>query len=92
MEAKDLGGLCSTCINAGFCINLKARQRGAVQCELFDHGGSPAIDLDRIPSMAMLAAENKYEACLGLCSTCDLAKECMMAQPQGGVWHCEEYC
>ena len=88
---NDPGGLCSTCISAGFCINLKARQRGAVQCELFDPGVT-VVDLDRIPSMATMLSAQTHEPCLGLCSTCDLVGDCTMARPQGGIWHCEEYC
>ncbi len=91
MRNQDPGGLCSTCVNAGFCIHLKARARGAVQCELFDQG-AVVVDVERVPSLAELVAREPSAPCLGLCSTCDLVDQCMLARPQGGVWHCEEYC
>ena len=92
MSAKHPGGLCSTCINARFCIYLKARARGAIQCELFDAHVDTHVDFDQLPTMEAMYLAKTDEPCTGLCSTCDLVSECRAARPQGGVWHCEAYC
>lgn len=95
MTVKDRG-LCLTCNHDESCTIRRNLERPVVCCEEFDGYAAPPT---RTASAARLAnTQVKLQAeddgssrSKGLCSNCDNRKTCTLPQPEGGVWHCEEY-
>jgi hypothetical protein len=88
-------GLCSTCINAASCMYLKSRRHPVHQCEQFDDY-VPTLSVRRAnPRIANPRADpvvaRQPNGRLGLCGTCEAYEACIYCQPDGGVWHCDEY-
>lgn len=95
-EPATLSGLCASCENAEFCAYRAIRGFDALYCELFT--GSPSYlnggaenDI-RGAIGGPHAVETLPEAYGGLCQNCARLNLCVLPKPNGGVWHCEEYC
>jgi hypothetical protein len=93
MPAKmksDRDGLCSSCINALTCVYRTARGFDAIYCEMFDNGVRPFAAEDSCKGAEPASIlEGLGE---GLCVNCANREMCALPRPDGGVWHCEEYC
>ena len=91
MSAKGLFvGLCGTCNNANDCVYRKLRGTDAIYCELFDVYVAPISGSGKpVPSVSRSAtAANGFR---DLCVNCAHVDDCVLKNPKGGVWHCEEY-
>jgi len=88
-------GLCSTCNNADTCVYRAKRGYDAVYCENYDGFFVPSTgakgDKGAVPEgLTKSPAESK--PLKGLCVNCANRDNCTLPKPEGGVWHCEEYC
>lgn len=82
--------LCSACGNMDRCEYVEAFGPARAYCD-----GIEEILTSLNVDLAQLAAKpGKHEPATykGLCSNCDNREECVFPKPEGGVWHCEEYC
>ncbi|HPA45762.1 MAG TPA: hypothetical protein PLZ55_12765 [bacterium] len=89
--SEEYRGICSTCIYVSTC-RLPSPHVGPVShCEGFDSRTDiPA----RIAPPAIPGESNRSERdnhYTGLCSDCENMESCAFLEPEGGVWHCEEY-
>jgi len=89
----EKSGLCFTCNNGSICVLREKRGFDAYYCETFDINASNghgriAQFVDEVKPLAK-KADSKF---LGLCSNCENCESCHLPKPDGGVWHCEEYC
>jgi len=93
-NSEFIQGLCMSCNNAPFCI-FRARdsRRNVLYCELFENylpvqKHEPKSKIAISPN-ADKKEERKFK---GLCTNCENRHTCTYPKPEGGVWHCEEYC
>jgi hypothetical protein len=82
--------LCSTCLHAERCGNHSTPEHPILFCEMFEVPASPlpvTRAAAREPADRQDAGDHK-----GLCMNCENRRTCTLRKPEGGVWHCEEYC
>jgi hypothetical protein len=90
-------GLCSTCNNSPTCFyHLRNGKRVVCYCELFDNYISPSR-VGEFSKITKLNPEPSTHTTIkdrfnGLCINCENVETCAYPKPEGGVWHCEEYC
>ena len=90
------GGLCATCRTASTCMYLRSSSKPILQCEEFERfpikpGKKPmeaSMSMSKNNPEGNPGKKHKY---FGLCTNCNHRDACKFLQPQGGVWHCEEY-
>ena len=91
-------GLCSTCNNAATCVYRAKRGFDAVYCENFNDFSGPLHADEKRGDAGMDDEAEKTEkitvskSLKGLCVNCANRDCCTLPRPEGGVWHCEEYC
>jgi hypothetical protein len=84
--------LCSNCNHAETCCNRRGSNRPVFFCEEFDvFVPVQASAVSESMSTQQPKRQNVSRG-IGLCVNCDNAKTCTLPKPEGGVWHCEEYC
>ncbi len=84
--------LCSNCNHAEACDGRNRARRPIFFCEEFDvFVPVPASELTQAMPTQPSERQNT-NGCTGLCMNCDNAETCTSPKPEGGVWHCEEYC
>ncbi|MBU1319329.1 MAG: hypothetical protein KKG33_00510 [candidate division Zixibacteria bacterium] len=90
----ESNGLCRTCNNESICVYRLKRGYDALYCDMFDDYVKPGSNGNgHHDSDAVVAAEPAQLSELkGLCANCDHKDRCTLPKPEGGVWHCEEYC
>ncbi|MDI6762018.1 MAG: hypothetical protein QME83_03200 [Thermodesulfobacteriota bacterium] len=96
---KNYLGLCSCCSCAPACTYPRDSGRPVLQCDEFD-GISPP--LNQMMKCVEKPSVNRFSGPIpdaqslsilrGLCAYCDGLNTCTYPKPEGGVWHCEEYC
>jgi len=99
MEVKQYWGLCACCNSAPTCTYPREFGRTILECDEFD-GITPPLKrrIRRIDSRPQnrfsgIAPNAQNMGILtGLCAYCGGLKTCTYPKPEGGVWHCEEYC
>ncbi len=94
-EIPQNKGLCATCNEASSCVYAKNAQRPVLYCEMFDDSSrsQETVIVDKaVKSPSEPAVQSgEHTTFKGLCINCDNRKTCTFPQPEGGVWHCEEY-
>lgn len=92
-------GLCSTCIHSLACVLRKNHALPVLNCEEFDdYIPLEVTEINTTESILPLTpeksrvTENKLDHLKGLCSNCENRQTCTYKKPEGGIWHCEEYC
>jgi hypothetical protein len=88
-------GLCSTCKRASTCTFPRDPNRPVLQCDEFvgyeytpDKKKSSSSDSESKVTISD-SAKSSYK---GLCRLCEKRETCTYPKPEGGVWHCDEYC
>ncbi len=88
-------GLCSTCNHAPGCASAQDPNTPVFYCEEFDDYEPSAPRLARgevhppgAPSTVEAVNTNRP---MGLCANCENCQNCAFPEPEGGIWHCEEY-
>jgi len=88
-------GLCSNCKNAPFCTFPRDPDKPTFYCEEFEIEEPTPIRTtreERPQATEPYVAEGKDSTRFtGLCSDCENRQTCVFPEPEGGVWHCEEY-
>ena len=94
--------ICPTCIYESECVHYQNSQIACKPiwfCENFDNTTALQVaENEEIyseerssqstkPGIEVISGRMK-----GLCINCDNRASCMLLTPDGGVWHCEEYC
>jgi len=91
-EVKTVG-LCITCNNSATCEYRKKRGMDAIFCEMYDGYSPPNGNGHHDEDTVLLEVEDTAQPKLkGLCINCDNRHTCKHVKPDGGVWHCEDYC
>ena len=98
-SAVVYGGLCSTCDGASTCTFPRDPERPIMHCDELDSHRVDIVAVERVPraepaspkalSEAKQKELGKYK---GLCLNCEKRETCTYPKPEGGVWHCDEYC
>lgn len=94
-DLKNYLGLCSCCSCSPVCTYPKEPGKPVLQCEEFDGILLPQIKIDTTPvkRVSRFSLHTKRLGRLkGLCAYCENLHTCIYPKPEGGVWHCEEYC
>jgi hypothetical protein len=97
-KENNFRGLCMTCNNAPTCMYPKNPERPVWHCEEFDDSCKPEKNTDA----KIVYQLNRTEVCpdveeqhsgssRGLCANCENRKDCKLAKPESGIWHCNEY-
>ena len=89
-EIEKYHDLCSTCNLASTCVRRKNQKGPIWYCEEFDVHVPPPVK--KAGNYISQSEETKYDKSLGLCCNCANRDTCTLPKPDGGVWHCEEYC
>ena len=82
--------LCSTCSHETACGSRSTPERPILFCELFEVP-APVPTAAPVAAVPERPARDQGVEHRGLCVNCDNRRECTMAKPAGGIWHCEEY-
>ena len=90
--ARRRRDLCSTCSSALTCVNLSSADMPKFECEEFSVNGSSRLSNLEDDAEPANASETSSVRSEGLCSDCTNRKHCALRMPEGGLWHCEEYC
>lgn len=88
-ETTKYSDLCSTCNHAPTCVQIKNIKRPVLFCEEFDDYVKPVHEKVR---EAVSELKEDYDKTMGLCCNCSNRDICTISKPNGGIWHCEEYC
>ena len=95
IEKSEERGLCKTCNNTLSCVFcLKNKDHTVWHCELFDitipcqEESFSKIEISDFTTKT----KEKRSKVKGLCVNCDNYNSCTYPKPEGGIWHCEEYC
>lgn len=96
--------LCSNCDNAPTCHgDARGPSRPVFFCEMFTAAashpstasgpatGDPADPESDPPPAGPPSFEQNPNGRSGLCVNCEFVTTCTLPNPEGGVWHCEEY-
>ncbi|HOE11115.1 MAG TPA: hypothetical protein PLQ35_12640 [bacterium] len=84
-------GLCSTCNHSPTCRSRSAHYGPVFYCEEFDSYTDVLPRVVPPPISAESEHTDQVNRYTGLCSDCKNMESCMFLEPEGGVWHCEEY-
>ena len=98
-EVKNYLGLCSCCSCAPDCTYPRNSGRPLLECDEFDGSFPPQNKMMKLlgkPSVnhfsGLMPDAQSPGILRGLCGYCDGLNTCTYPKPEGGVWHCEEYC
>jgi hypothetical protein len=87
-------GLCMSCKNASSCTFPRDPTRPAFYCEEFEvatTASTMSFGEDRGLVTGSDASDEDSEEFIGLCSDCEVRRDCTFPKPEGGIWCCEEY-
>lgn len=99
---KNPGGLCSTCASFPNCTFCKDQIYPVMFCDEYREKETTVVP-DSSEKKKAAGSKNLSDASVGnsssetekyngLCVNCKLRGSCIFERPEGGVWHCEEYC
>ncbi len=94
-----LTGICATCIHVPGCAYVETPDYPKMYCEQFESEPVSAMKTTDVSGLKSIPAALQKESeaikqarALGLCANCEHSESCVFPRPEGGVWHCEEYC
>lgn len=82
--------LCSTCEYVRTCSHRSTPDEPISSCEEFVEYVSACPR--NVPQTARERGSGSGAFAAGLCASCQLRWTCTFPKPEGGVWHCDEYC
>jgi len=85
-------GLCITCIHVESRCWVRDDGEPILQCEQFDSGPSAEARSSARGVRSRERTGADYGDHIGLCMNCERRDDCTLPRPEGGVWHCEQYC
>jgi hypothetical protein len=92
-------GLCSTCNGASTCTFPRDPERPIMHCDELDSYQGDTVTVKKVapvepagPKAVSEAAQKELRKYKGLCVNCENRETCTFPKPEGGVWHCDEYC
>jgi len=98
-EVKIYRGLCTCCTLTSTCTYPRELGRPVLQCDEFDGiSPSPELRMNEVRNRSVnhfsgIPSGNQSPGMsTGLCAYCENLHTCTYPKPEGGVWHCEEYC
>jgi hypothetical protein len=90
--------ICHNCIHASRCSLSSGSPLPIFHCEEFECADSASAEVGHgdggvtaVLSWSARSVPARSQAYTGLCSDCAHRSDCMFANAEGGVWHCEEY-
>jgi hypothetical protein len=98
-SAVVYGGLCSTCAGASTCTFPRDPERPVMHCDELDSYQPEPVTVEKVrraepagPKAVSEAEQKELGKYKGLCVNCENRETCTFPKPEGGVWHCDEYC
>lgn len=93
-KVKKHNDLCFTCDDGVSCNYPKSHGKPIMQCEEFSCAPTPSKKDVKTPKVNSTDCRQKDNSTNynGLCANCENSKTCAIDKPEGGIWHCEEYC
>lgn len=89
---RDRRHLCSTCAHEPVCMYRRDLSRRVFECDDFwAASGEPLVRRGQRRALAV-PQDVQRGVSEGLCRDCQNREQCVWRIPEGGVWHCEEYC
>ena len=90
-KEQKVYNLCSICAGISSCTYPKEPGKPILFCEEFKE--YPSLS-GKIAAKTEPAGKVSKETKVfkGLCVNCENRETCVFPKPEGGVWHCEEYC
>jgi len=89
---KDRRQLCLTCAHGPVCMYRGDLDRRVFECDdYWEAAGEPSAGRKQRRA-SPVPQETRGSLSEGLCSDCQNRQQCAWRMPEGGVWHCEEYC
>ena len=92
-------GLCSTCETASTCTFPRDPERPIMHCDELDSYQGDTVTVKKVaraelagPKAVSEAEQKELGKYKGLCVNCENRETCTFPKPEGGVWHCDEYC
>ncbi len=85
-------GICSTCNQAMECVQAIRAAQPILFCDMFDDRVEVSREKAVTKKTKEQVAPEASPQLKGLCVNCENRETCMFPKPEGGVWHCEEYC
>ena len=85
-EHRDL---CSSCAHVRTCGRRSTPAKPIFSCERYVEYALACSECGPQTAQQSSIDPGRLE---GLCSNCRLRDTCCFPRPEGGVWHCEEYC
>jgi hypothetical protein len=92
-------GLCSTCEGAANCTFPRDPERPILHCDELDSYKPEIVTVKEAagaelttPKAVSRAKQKEVGEYKGLCVNCENRETCTFPKPEGGVWHCDEYC
>jgi hypothetical protein len=92
-------GLCSTCDGAATCTFPRDPDRPILHCDELDSYKPETVTVKEAagaelttPKAVSRAKKKEVGEYKGLCVNCENRETCTFPKPEGGVWHCDEYC
>ena len=84
--------ICLTCNHTESCGHRGTPGRPIYFCEHFEAFApvSTTVPTTKAPDPSVNnQPKSQYK---GLCMNCEHREDCAVPKPEGGIWHCEEYC
>ena len=89
---KDHRHLSSTCAHGPVCMYRGDLNRRVFECDDFLEASGGLLVRRGQRRVLAVPQEAHRGVSEGLCSDCQNREQCAWRIPEGGVWHCEEYC
>ena len=83
--------LCITCRYYDSCMYVKSGTRPVYHCEEFEERPVRAAGEKAHPGTPPGKVQKEVPVFQGLCKNCGNRMNCMNANPERIIWHCEEY-
>lgn len=95
IDPKKYSGLCVCCSSSSVCTYSRDPGRPVLQCEEFEGISMSRVRKEttsgnHLSGSSLHPQGSGYSA--GLCTNCENLNTCTYPKPEGGLWHCEEYC
>jgi hypothetical protein len=84
--------LCCVCTYKAECMYRGTPEQPKLCCELFDVDVQALSPHEDEAASAHFGGDSASDVKGGLCCNCEHRKHCTIREPEGNVWHCEEYC
>ena len=98
LQEPAADGLCPRCVHSPTCALPQREAQPVLSCAGFAERGRASAETASVgpsvapePEAGPSTGARKPPRQTGLCATCANRETCTFPEPEGGVWHCEEF-